>query len=201
MTMLTRIVCFLMLFPITAWAQMSNSEILEIKDRVDAARIMWTEAFEEGVRQKSFSGLASLRGPAAQHINNNLLLLRKMYSEGDGRPLLTAVMNYLRIQQQFVSNVMSPAESINPEDTEAIEDIRRQINNFSSKEKSFLIDINNALRSSAEPMPVTYEQDEEEEEMEELSAEEKEKAAKEREKRKPRRKNKLPHEMMDDDTE
>jgi len=190
-----------MLFPITAWAQMSNSEILEIKDRVDAARIMWTEAFEEGVRQKSFSGLASLREPAAQHINNNLLLLRKMYSEGDGRPLLTAVMNYLRIQQQFVSNVMSPAESINPEDTEAIEDIRRQINNFSSKEKSFLIDINNALRSSAEPMPVTYEQDEEEEEMEELSAEEKEKAAKEREKRKPRRKNKLPHEMMDDDTE
>lgn len=194
--MLRRILMLFCWITVPLWStgQLPNSGLLEIKDEADAGRITWTDAFEEGVKLQSFSALPEIRQAVQSNIEQRLVTLRRMYAGGDGRELLTAVTNYLIIQQQFVKNVMVPAESLQPSDQTGIESIRQQINNFSGKEKAFLIDINNALRNAPEPGTALQQEPDEEDG---FTAEEQEKAAIEREQKKPRRKYKLPHERAE----
>lgn len=181
--------CLCSLFALPGTGQLSNMQLLEIKDQTDAGRITWNDAFEEGITLKNFSSLPDIRHHSSAQIEQGLQTLRGVYASGDGRELLTTVINYLKIQQQFVRDVMIPAEKLNPQDEEGIQEIRRKINSFSGKEKSFLIDINNALRAAAaNPVQEAAEDLEEDE----FNAEEQ---LIEKEKKKPRRKGKLPHEQ------
>ncbi len=169
-----------------AHAQLSNFALLDIKEESEAGRIAWNKALEDGIEKKNLSALPALRQANENYIDQQLSRLRRMYAEGDGRQLITAVSNYLQIQKQFVKNVMIPSESLNPGDQEGIEDINKRISDYSQKERSFLIDINNAVANSPEPEIKMDEPEEEEENEAEVIK---------KQENKPKRKGKLPHEQ------
>ncbi|RZJ33283.1 MAG: hypothetical protein EOO18_09125, partial [Chryseobacterium sp.] len=132
-----------------------------------------------------------------QFIENHLLQIRKLMSQGDARALLTSVNNYLQIQRQYVRNVMIPAESFAADDPEALEKVTRQNSDFQQKEKIFLIEINNALASTRDDIPAQVDPEMSEDE-EEDAAEETEKAEKPAA-RKGQPRKKLPHEEYDEE--
>lgn len=176
------------------FAQLSNSDLLNIKEQADARKLAWSKAFDEGISNKSFATLPALRTATETYIEEQLHLLNRMYASGDARELLSAVSNYLQIQKQFVKDVMIPAETLNPNDEEGINAVNRRIGDFTNKEKMFLIDINNAIRSTPEPIPLVDQEMNQDDEPEQLSEEE----IKKREEAKPHRKGKLPHESAND---
>jgi len=148
---MNRIVVLLSLFlgcSIKGFSQdYSNRGLMDIRDEAEARRVEWTRAFEEAVQRKSYAGLASPRQSSESFIELQLSQLRRLYGQGDARGLLTAIINYLTIEKQFVKDVMRPAEAIKPEDQETIDKINQKIADFGEKEKPFLIEINNALMS------------------------------------------------------
>lgn len=170
-------------------AQLSNNDILGIKETTDQKLGAWNSAFDQGVEQKSFAALPALRTDFENFLNENISVLSRLYATGDARPLLTAVKNYLQIHKQFVRTIMQQAEATDPANEEAVSNVNRGIGDFAAKTKPFLIDINNALRDSPEPMPQV---DQEMNEDEPAPANQEE--IKKNQESKPRRKGKLPHE-------
>lgn len=170
-------------------AQLSNNDLLGIKETTDQRLGAWNNAFDEGVAKKSLATLPTLRGDFEKFLNENISVLSRLYASGDARPLLTAVKNYLQIHKQFVRTTMQQAEATDPTNPDEVSKINRGIGDFASKTKPFLIDINNALRDSPEPMP----QVDEEMTQDEPTPTNPEEVKKKQE-TKPRRKGKLPHE-------
>lgn len=171
-----------------SFAQLSNAQIMKIKDDADDGKGLWLKLFEDGYTKNDMSGLPALRKTDEAFLNQNISQLSRMYAEGDGRELVLAVKNYLIIEKQFVKDIMIPAESLKPGDNESYNDINKKISDFGMKERSFDIDISNAYRNSPEPLVIQQEadnneqQDTDEEEM------------KQQEEARPHRKGKLPHE-------
>jgi hypothetical protein len=178
---------------LNCYAQLSNAQIMEIKDNADDGKSLWIKYFEEGFAKNTLTDLSPLRKTNEEFLTGNISKLGRMTAEGDGRELLTAVRNYLVIQKQFVKDVMVPAESLKPGDNDTYEMLSRKISESAEKERSFLIDINNALRLSPDPVAAEAPEPEEPEEQE-LSEEE----IKKREEAKPRHKGKLPHETYNE---
>lgn len=134
------------------FAQLSNAQIMKIKEDADDGKSLWMKLFEDSYSRKNMSGLSGLRKANEDFLNENVSKLSRMYAEGDGRELVITVKNYLMIERQFVRDVMIPAESLNPEDEEGYNALNKKIADFTQKERPFEIDITNALRSSPEPM-------------------------------------------------
>jgi len=185
---------FLLIFSFCSHAQdLSNKGLMNIIDQSEAQRINWLKLFDEGVSAKSLTALNSTRTQYESFLDKNLSSIRRLYSEGDGRALLTAVSNYLQIERQFVKDVMVPAEAISPTNQEDVDKVYKKINDFGQKEKTFLIDINNALATEGmeegNPTAVSKEQ--------ELNADDAYEDSKGSviEERKQKRKGKLPHEQ------
>ncbi len=170
----------------------SASGLMQIKEQSEAQRMEWNKNFDEAVQSKDFSKLAPVRQQAEGYLNREISALKRLYAQGDGRSLLTAVSNYLQIEKQFVKDAMVPAESLKADDQSEIEKIYQKITDFSNKEKAFIIEINNALRSEPNAAPP-----QEEPEVSDDGAYSEEDAM-EKEKAKPRRKGKLPHELADE---
>ncbi|HTM67039.1 MAG TPA: hypothetical protein VL093_12000 [Flavipsychrobacter sp.] len=124
----------------------SNKGLMDIKEKVEANRVTWNKAFDDASAAKNFSALRPLREADERYVDEQISALRRLYAEGDGRALLSAVNNYLRIQKQFVRDIMLPAESIEGNETD-IATINEKISSFGEKEKIFLVEINNALRT------------------------------------------------------
>lgn len=171
----------------------SNRGLMEIKEHSETARMEWIKAFDEAVQSKNFANLATLRQANEQYLDQHLSAIRRLYAEGDARALLTAVNNYLRIESQFVKDVMITAESLTGNSQEGINKIYQKITDFGQKEKMFLIDINNALLTepvnAGPPTSVDSEMNTEEEYEEPRGSV--------IEERKLKRKSKLPHEKKD----
>lgn len=184
-----------LLFTTIAHAQLSNNDILGIKENTDQRLGAWNNAFDQAVEKKNLAGLPTLRVDFEKFINDNLSVLSRLYATGDARPLLTAVRNYLQIHKQFERTTMQQAETIDPANPDDVSKINRGIGDFASKTKPFLIDINNALRDSPEPMPMV---DEEMNQDEPAATNPDE--VKKKEDAKPRRKGKLPHERDNNNT-
>ena len=123
----------------------SNRGLMDIKERSEALRMDWIKAFEAATQTKNFTSLAGIRQENEDFLERQISAIRRLYSEGDARALLTAVSNYLQIEKQFVKDVMLPAESIGANDQDEIEKVNQRIEDFGSKEKIFLVEINNAL--------------------------------------------------------
>jgi len=174
-----------------SFAQLSNAQVLQLKENADDYKMTWTKLFEDGYNAKDMNRLPAARQTTEAYLTEQISKLGRMSAEGDGRDIVTAVRNYLVIQKQFVKDIMIPAESLQPGDAQTYDELNRKINDFGEKEKTFLIDISNAIRSSPEP-EMRY-QEPEESDQEELSEEE----IKKKEEAKPRRKEKLPHELYD----
>ncbi|HTN46964.1 MAG TPA: hypothetical protein VL098_11505 [Flavipsychrobacter sp.] len=181
-----------LLWYMSASAQLSNSQLVKIKEDADDGKTLWIKLFEDSYAKKNMSELPSLRKANEDFLNQNISQLSRLYAEGDGRELVTAVKNYLVIEKQFVKDVMIPAESLKPEDEDGYNTLSRKINEFAQKEKTFEIDVMNAVRTSPEPMNVEPLR-EDEAEQPELTEEQ----VKARENAKPRRKEKLPHETYE----
>lgn len=110
-------------------------------------RLNWVKAFEDAVQSKNFRSLQPVRLENEQFLTQHMNVIRRLYAEGDGRALLSAVNNYMRIEQQFVRDVMTPTENFTANSQADIDKTYRKIEDFGEKEKAFLIDINNALRT------------------------------------------------------
>jgi hypothetical protein len=134
----------------TARAQdYSNRGLLEIKERSEALRLSWIKAFDEAVQSKNFSSLQALRKENEGYLDQHMSMIRRLYAEGDGRALLSAVNNYMQIERQFVRDVMVPVEAFTASSQEGVNRTYQKIDDFGQKEKVFLIDINNAIRSES----------------------------------------------------
>ena len=170
----------------------SSKGLMEIKEETEERRMEWNKTFDEALLSKNFGRLPTVRQSAEAYLDRQILALRKLYAQGDGRRLLTAVNNYLQIQKQFVKDVMVPAESLVPMDEEGIERTNKKIAEFAQKEKVFLIDINNAMATERDTYapPESDEADEEEDEL----ANQGEMRGSVVEERSNARKGKLPHE-------
>ena len=182
-----------MLISVGAIAQLSNAQLIAIKDDADDGKALWMKYFEEGYANKNMNELPALRGTFEKFLLDNISRLSRMNAEGDARELLTAVKNYLVIEKQFVKDVMVPAESLKPGDDDTYQMLTRKMNESANKEKAFLIDIDNAIRSSPEPI-ITEPTEPEEPEHAEVSDKDSEEVKEE----KPHRKEKLPHEVYDE---
>lgn len=125
----------------------SNRGLMEIKDKSEALRMAWIKAFDEAVQRNNFAALQPIRQENESFLDKHMSVIRRLYAEGDGRALLSAVNNYMRIERQFVSDVMVPAEAFTANSREGIDRTYQKIDDFGQKEKVFLIDINNAVRS------------------------------------------------------
>lgn len=125
----------------------SNRGLMEIKEKSESLRINWIKAFDDAVQSKNFPSLQPIRKENEVFLDKHMSMMRRLYAEGDGRALLSAVSNYMQIERQFVKDVMVPAESLAPGDQEGIDRIYQKIDDFGQKERAFLIDINNALRT------------------------------------------------------
>jgi hypothetical protein len=123
----------------------SNKGLMDIKEKVEANRVVWNKAFDDASAAKNFAALRPLREADEQYIDQQISALRRLYAEGDGRALLNAINNYLQIQKQFIKDIMVPAESIAGNEAD-IATINEKISSFGEKEKIFLVEINNALR-------------------------------------------------------
>ncbi|MBS1588438.1 MAG: hypothetical protein JST52_02370 [Bacteroidetes bacterium] len=185
---------FLFIFSFCSHAQdLSNKGLMSIIDQSDAQRVNWMKLFDEAIAAKSLTALNPTRIQYESFLDKNLSSIRRLYAEGDGRALLTAVSNYLQIERQFVKDVMAPAESISPANQEDVDKVYKKINDFGQKEKSFLIDINNALATEGmeegNPAAVSKEQ--------ELNADDAYEDSKGSiiEERQQKRRGKLPHEQ------
>jgi hypothetical protein len=170
----------------------SNKGLMELKELSEAKRMAWMKAFDDAVQSQTFANLPPVRQDNESFLDRHISALRRMYAEGDARGLLNSVANYLQIQRQFVKDVMMPAESLTPSNTVGIENINSKIAAFADKEKTFLVDINNALllepNEVPPPPPPTDETADEGEEMEEMRGSVVEERTK-------KRKGKLPHEQ------
>jgi hypothetical protein len=183
-------------FSITGFSQdYSNRGLMDIKEQAEDRHGQWDQAFEVAVEKGSFASLAPRRQENERFLDHQIIALKRLFAQGDGRALLTTVTNYLQIQKQYVKDVMIPAEKLTPTNKDGIEDIRTRINQFSQKEKVFIVEINNALRTEREdvgPAPIGIDPatgpDEVEEEQRGSVIEGKTKI---------KRKGKLPHEVMD----
>lgn len=182
----------LLLLSTTAWGQLSNAQLMKIKEDADDGKSLWIKLFEESRIKNEPSNLTPLRKENESFLRSNISQLSRMYAEGDGRELITAIKNYLVIEQQFVRNVMIPAETLSPTDNEGYEQLNKKISEFTQKERAFEIDIHNALRSSPEPLIENDAPDEEANEPETEITSEPQKEAK------PKRKRKLPHEEYEE---
>jgi hypothetical protein len=170
----------------------SNKGLMDIKEKVEANRVAWNKAFDDASVAKNFSSLRPLREADERYIDEQISGLRRLYAEGDGRALLSAVNNYLRIQKQFVKDIMVPAEAIEGSEAD-IATINEKINSFGEKEKIFLVEINNALRiEGAEAGPAAPAKTDEEMEEEDMFQEPHGSVIEGRESRKS--KGRLPHE-------
>ncbi len=139
-------VLFFLFLALHAGAQdYSNRGLMDIKDQSELLRMNWVKAFEDAIRSHNFAALPALRKENEQYLDKHLAVLGRMYAEGDGRALLTAVRNYMQIERQFVRDAMVSAEAIDGNSQEAIDRVYRKINEFGEKEKMFLVDINNAI--------------------------------------------------------
>ncbi len=195
-----KLILFLLFGFISAplWAQLSNGQIMKIKEDADDGKSLWIKLFDDSYQNKNMSSLPALRNANENFLNEHISILSRMYAEGDGRELIVAVKNYLVIQRQFVKDVMIPAESLNPEDEEGYNALGKKISDFALKERSFDMDITNALRSSREPIRAEpQETDEPEDEpiarektQDDEEADDGEEASSQREK--------LPHERYDE---
>lgn len=145
----------LLLLGLQATAQLSNAQIMKIKEDADDGKNLWIKLFEESRTKANKGDLIALRKANEEYLNQNTSQLGRMFAEGDGRELITAVKNYLTIEKQFVKSVMIPAETLSPEDADGYEQLNKKISEFVQKERAFEIDIHNALRSSPEPMNVS----------------------------------------------
>ena len=110
----------------------------------------WIKAFEEAVQSKDYSILPSLRAENEHFLDQHISSMRRLYAQGDGRALLTAVSNYFQIERQFVKDVMASAERLTPDNQEGIDRVMQQISDFGQKERVFLVEINNALATEGE---------------------------------------------------
>jgi hypothetical protein len=151
----------------------SNRGLMELKEISENKRMAWVAAYEDAVQTKTFSALPPIRQDDERFLDKNVSALRRMYAAGDARGLLNSVANYLQIQRQFVKDVMIPAEALTPANTEGIQKVYDKISAFAEKEKTFLVDINNALLLEPDDAPQTQPSqndtaDEEDEEMEEM---------------------------------
>jgi len=170
----------------------SNKGLMDIKEKVEANRVTWNKAFDDASAAKNFSSLRPLREADERYVDEQISALRRLYAEGDGRALLSAINNYLRIQKQFIRDIMLPAESIQGNDAD-IATINEKISSFGEKEKIFLVEINNALRTEgAEAGPATPAKTDEEMEEEDMFQEPHGSVIEGRESRKS--KGRLPHE-------
>lgn len=125
----------------------SNRGLMEIKDKSEGLRMAWIKAFDEAVQRNNFAVLQPIRQENESFLDKHMSVIRRLYAEGDGRALLSAVNNYMRIERQFVRDVMVPAEAFTANSREGIDRTYQKIDDFGQKEKVFLIDINNAVRS------------------------------------------------------
>jgi len=125
----------------------SNRGLIDIKEKSESLRINWIKAFDDAVQSKNFTSLRPIREENEAFLDKHMSMFRRLYADGDGRALLSAVNNYMQIERQFVKDVMVPAESLTPANQEGIDRIYQKIDDFGQKEKVFLIDINNALRT------------------------------------------------------
>jgi hypothetical protein len=170
----------------------SNKGLMDIKEKVEANRVTWNKAFDDASAAKNFAALRPLREADERYVDEQISALRRLYAEGDGRALLSAINNYLRIQKQFIRDIMLPAESIEGNDAD-IATINEKISSFGEKEKIFLVEINNALRTEgAEAGPSTPAKVDEEMEEDNLFEEPHGSVIEGRETRKEKRR--LPHE-------
>lgn len=183
---------FLGLMSAHVYGQLSNAQIMKIKDDADDGKSLWTKLFEDAYSKQDMSGLPGLRKANEDYLSENISKLSRMYAEGDGRELIVAVKNYLVVEQQFVKDVMKPAESLKPGDETGYNELNMKIADFTKKERSFEIDISNALRSSPEPMVAEPQEADEPEEqpVADDADEDSEEAA-------PDRREKFPHETYD----
>ncbi|HRO43886.1 MAG TPA: hypothetical protein PL009_13700 [Flavipsychrobacter sp.] len=127
----------------------SNRGLMEIKDHSEGLRMAWIKSFDEAVQTKNFSALQPLRKENENYLDKHMLMIRRLYADGDGRALLSAVNNYMRIERQFVKDVMVPAEAFTANSQEGIDRTYQKIDDFGQKEKVFLIEINNAMRTES----------------------------------------------------
>jgi len=170
---------------------------MEIKEQSENGRMAWIRSFEEAVPEKKFNALAPQRKAYEQYLQTHLTNMRRLVAQGDARELLTAVNNYLQIQMQYARSVMETAEALDGNNPEAIAKIQEQTNEFSKKEKIFLLEINNALATSGQDYtpvaaPVTNEDEAEEKAFEEPRGSV-------MEGRPERKRKKLPHEMTEEE--
>lgn len=129
----------------------SNQGLIHIKEQSEEGRLDWDKAFDAAVASNNFSALAAIRQANEKYLDDHLSGMRRLYAEGDGRALLSAVNNYLQIERQFVKDVMIPAESLKPNDKDGVAGIYQKITEYSQKEKMFVIDISNAIQTLPPP--------------------------------------------------
>ncbi len=180
---------------------MSNRNLLSLKDGSEAMRQAWSKTLDDAIAKNDFSALTPQRENFEKYLRGNGMKMRRMIGEGDGRPLLTAMNNYFQILNQFVKDVMIPAESLTAEKTDEIQTVERRINEFGQKEKIFLIEINNAIVNSAEPPSRVDPEMNADDEPEDADTDEDAKPVKKSKKEKaaPRGdRKKLPHEVYDE---
>jgi len=127
----------------------SNRGLMDIKEQSEGLRMAWIKAFDDAVQSKNFAELQALRQENEAYLDQHMMMIRRLYAEGDGRALLSAVNNYMQIERQFVKDVMVPAEAFTANSQEGIDRTYQKIDAFGQKEKIFLIEINNALRTES----------------------------------------------------
>ncbi len=180
----------------------SNRGLVQIKEQTESMRLQWNKVFEEALINKNFTTLPIQRLQFEKILDQHIQTFRQMMSQGDERPLLVAVNNYLQIQRQYLKNTMIPAEGLKSSDADGISKVNQQTAEFAQKERIFLLEFNNAASTSNMDEGPTPKVDNQEEENED-DLEEK----KNTERRgsvigdtpRMKKKSKLPHEMTEEE--
>jgi len=192
---------FLVSFSVTA-QDFSNRGLVQIKEQTESLRLQWNKVFEEALINKNFTTLPIQRLQLEKILDQHIQTFRQMMSQGDERPLLVAVNNYLQIQKQYLKNTMVPAESLKTTDIEGISRVNQQTAEFAQKERVFLLEFNNAVSTSnmdEGPTPKVDNQEEEnEDDMEEKRNTER-RGSVIGDTPRMKKKSKLPHEMTEEE--
>lgn len=180
----------------------SNRGLVQIKEQTENLRLQWNKSFEEALINKNLTVLTPQRIQLEKVLDQHITSFKQMIAQGDERPLLVAVNNYLQIQKQYLKNTMAPAEGLKVSDAESISRINQQTAEFAQKERVFLLEYNNALSTSNMDEGPTPKIDNSEEENEE-DIEEKRNIERRGsvigDSPRMKKKGKLPHEMTEEE--
>lgn len=180
----------------------SNRGLVQIKEQTESLRLQWNKSFEDALINKNFTSLSPQRVQLEKVLDQHIATFRQMIAQGDERPLLVAVNNYLQIQKQYLKNTMIPAEGLKSSDADGISKVNQQTAEFAQKERVFLLEYNNAVSTSnmdEGPAPKLDNQEEEnEDDMEEKRNTER-RGSVIGDSPRMKKKGKLPHEMTEEE--